>query len=105
VGSWKTIATLSSAMKIEFDIYHKGLLNVFHSHISHEYSSAYTGTVKAMLSSIGGTLYISFDGGTTTHVTIYDTGGAVYAKNIISWSSGTKIPLKGKFRYEIQLMR
>ena len=105
VGSWKTIATLSSAMKIEFDIYHKGLLNVFHSHISHKYSSAYTGTVKAMLSSLGGNLYISFDGDTTAEITITDTNGAVGAKNIKSWSSGTKIPLKGHFRYEIQLWK
>ncbi|MDI9367548.1 MAG: phage tail spike protein, partial [Thermotogota bacterium] len=105
VGSWKTIATLSSATKIEFDIFHKGILNVFHSHISHEYSSAYTGTVKAMLSSLGGNLYISFDGDTTAEITITDTGGAVRAKNIKSWSSGTKIPLKGNFRYEIQLWK
>jgi len=104
-GDWKVIAALSSATKIEFDIYHKGMMNVFHSHISHEYSSAYTGQVWAKLTSLGGTLYISFDGGTTTHITITDTGGAVQAKNIKSWSSGTKIPLKGNFRYEIQLWK
>lgn len=104
-GSWKTIATVSNAVKIEFDIYHHGGFNVFHSHINHEYSTAYTGTVKAMLTSLGGILYISFDGDTTPEMTITDTGGAVKADNIKSWTSGTKIPLQGNFRYEIQLWK
>ncbi|MDD5009988.1 MAG: hypothetical protein PHC68_16495, partial [Syntrophorhabdaceae bacterium] len=102
-ATWYALATVSGCTKIEFDVYHWGGLYIFKEHVSHVFSSPYSGDVAYRY--YNGTLYLSWDGDTTTEYEIEGLIGLVSVKDIISWSSGTKYPLAGTFRYEIQLWK
>jgi len=102
-ATWYALATVSGCTKIEFDVYHWGGLYVFKEHVSHVFSSPYSGDVAYRY--YNGTLSLSWNGDTTAEYEIEGLTGLVSVKDIISWSSGAKYPLAGTFRYEIQLWK
>jgi len=102
-ASWYILANLTGCMKIEFDVYHWGGLRIFKEHVSHVFSSPYTGDIGYRY--YNGTLSLSWNGDTTAEYEIEGLIGMVAARDIIQWTSGTKYPLAGTFRYEIQLWK
>lgn len=102
-ASWYILANLTGCTKIEFDVYHWGGLRIFKEHVLHVFSSPYTGDIGYRY--YNGTLSLSWNGDTTAEYEIEGLIGMVAARDIIQWTSGTKYPLAGTFRYEIQLWK
>jgi hypothetical protein len=102
-SGWKLIKSVTSVSKIEFDVYHYGAIRILKEHVVHRYDSAYTG--KVLTRKVDNDVEICFDGDYTAEKTIEGVVGGVNIGNVVVWTEGTKIPLKGTFRYEIQLQR
>jgi len=102
-SGWKLIKSVTSISKIEFDVYHYGAIHILKEHVVYHYDSAYTG--KVLTRKVDNDLEICFDGDYSEEKTIEGVVGGVNIENVVVWTEGTKIALKGTFRYELQLQR
>jgi len=100
-NTWLILANVANCSKIEFDVYHWGGFRIFKEHVSHSFSSPYTGDIGYKY--YDGILYLSWNGDTTPEYQIKGLVGMVAARDIIKWTSGTRHALTGVFNYEIQV--